>query len=79
MEGDEERYSNRSKERADLVIIFVIASLALTALFVALSYYCYISNKLSKRRSLNHPQFTHSELLNHLRVFVCLIFCFSFR
>lgn len=63
MEGDEERYSNRSKERADLVIIFVVASLALTALFVALSYYCYISNKLSKRRSLNLPQFTHSQLL----------------
>ncbi|KAK1404880.1 putative serine/threonine-protein kinase PBL7 [Heracleum sosnowskyi] len=56
MEGEENGYSNRSKERADLVIIFVVASLALTALFVALSYYCYISNKLSKRRSLNHPQ-----------------------
>ncbi|WOG98446.1 hypothetical protein DCAR_0417789 [Daucus carota subsp. sativus] len=57
MNGEEESYSsNRSKERADLVIIFVVASLSLTALLVALSYYCYISNKLSKRRSLNHHQ-----------------------
>lgn len=58
MEGEEERYSHRSKERADLVIIFVVASLALTALLVACSYYCYISNKLSKRRSSLHKTTT---------------------
>lgn len=37
------------KERAALVIIVVLASLALASLLVAFSYYCYIRNKVSKR------------------------------
>lgn len=71
MNGEDESY--RSKERADLVIIFVVASLSLTALLVALSYYCYISNKLSKRRSLNHHQ-TPSQLSSIL-CFLCVCVC----
>ena len=91
MNGEDESYgSNRSKERADLVIIFVVASLSLTALLVALSYYCYISNKLSKRRSLSHHQ-TPSQLSSivsflcvcvfnyFLRIFVCIKINFAFR
>ncbi|EEF42012.1 Serine/threonine-protein kinase PBS1, putative [Ricinus communis] len=37
------------KQRIALVAIVVIASLAVTSLLVAFSYYCYIRNKLSKR------------------------------
>ncbi|XP_030475101.2 probable serine/threonine-protein kinase PBL7 [Syzygium oleosum] len=43
-EGEYER-----KERAALVIIVVLASLAMASLLVAFSYYCYIRNKVSKR------------------------------
>ncbi|XP_026401162.1 probable serine/threonine-protein kinase PBL7 [Papaver somniferum] len=43
-EGDERR-----KEAIVLVVIVVLACLALVSLLVAFSYYCYITNKLSKR------------------------------
>ncbi|MCL7039898.1 hypothetical protein MKW94_013372, partial [Papaver nudicaule] len=43
-EGDDRR-----KEAIVLVIIVVLAALALVSLLVAFSYYCYITNKLSKR------------------------------
>ncbi|KAG6589238.1 putative serine/threonine-protein kinase PBL7, partial [Cucurbita argyrosperma subsp. argyrosperma] len=39
----------RRKEQLVLVAIVVLASLALVSLLVAFSYYCYISNKVSKR------------------------------
>ncbi|KAL0866255.1 hypothetical protein Bca101_045373 [Brassica carinata] len=47
----EEAYQR--KERASLVAIVVLACLALSSLFVAFSYYCYIRNKVSKRHRIN--------------------------
>lgn len=47
MDIGEEEY--RKKERLALVVIIVIASVAIASLFVAFSYYCYISNKVSRR------------------------------
>ncbi|KAF3778283.1 Inactive protein kinase [Nymphaea thermarum] len=38
------------KESIALVIIVVLAALAVVSLFVAFSYYCYIRNKVAKRR-----------------------------
>ncbi|XP_031503658.1 probable serine/threonine-protein kinase PBL7 [Nymphaea colorata] len=38
------------KESVALVIIVVLAALAVVSLFVAFSYYCYIRNKVAKRR-----------------------------
>ncbi|KAF5458619.1 hypothetical protein F2P56_022636 [Juglans regia] len=43
----EEAY--RSRERTVLVVIVVLASVAVSSLLVAFSYYCYIRNKVSKR------------------------------
>ncbi|CAH8310428.1 unnamed protein product [Eruca vesicaria subsp. sativa] len=51
MEETYEAY--RRKERASLVAIVVLACLALTSLFVAFSYYCYIRKKVSKRHRIN--------------------------
>ncbi|KAG2252271.1 hypothetical protein Bca52824_082407 [Brassica carinata] len=51
MEETEEAY--QKKERASLVAIVVLACLALSSLFVAFSYYCYIRNKVSKRHRIN--------------------------
>ncbi|XAR53973.1 Non-specific serine/threonine protein kinase [Bertholletia excelsa] len=39
----------KRKERTALVVIVVLASLAVASLFVAFSYYCYLSNKVSRR------------------------------
>uniref|UniRef100_A0A5B7CBG3 Putative serine/threonine-protein kinase CDL1 n=1 Tax=Davidia involucrata TaxID=16924 RepID=A0A5B7CBG3_DAVIN len=39
----------KRKESIALVVIVVLASLAVASLLVAFSYYCYISNKVSKR------------------------------
>ncbi|CAN8279949.1 unnamed protein product [Cochlearia groenlandica] len=50
METDE---ASQRKERAALVAIVVLACLALSSLFVAFSYYCYIRNKVSKRHKIN--------------------------
>ncbi|KAL0714861.1 hypothetical protein Bca4012_021840 [Brassica carinata] len=50
METDE---AYQRKERDSLVAIVVLACLALTSLFVAFSYYCYIRNKVSKRHRIN--------------------------
>uniref|UniRef100_A0A0D3DU78 Protein kinase domain-containing protein n=3 Tax=Brassica TaxID=3705 RepID=A0A0D3DU78_BRAOL len=50
METDE---AYQRKERDALVAIVVLACLALTSLFVAFSYYCYIRNKVSKRHRIN--------------------------
>ncbi|XP_047324874.1 probable serine/threonine-protein kinase PBL7 isoform X2 [Impatiens glandulifera] len=47
MESSDEIY--RRNERIGLVVIVVLASLSVATLFVALSYYCYINNKVSKR------------------------------
>lgn len=46
MEEDDEY---RRTERTALVVIVVLASLAVVALLVAFSYYCYIRNKVSKQ------------------------------
>ncbi|KAJ4885021.1 Protein kinase superfamily protein [Raphanus sativus] len=51
MEEREEAYQR--KERASLVAIVVLACLAVSSLFVAFSYYCYIRNKVSKRHRIN--------------------------
>ncbi|CAN6930744.1 unnamed protein product [Brassica oleracea] len=51
MEETEEAY--QKKERASLVAIVVLACLALSSLFVAFSYYCYIRIKVSKRHRIN--------------------------
>lgn len=56
--GDEEEY--RKRESLGLVIIIVIASVAMASLFVAFSYYCYISNKVS-RRLKNHLKLEQAE------------------
>ncbi|KAF3444003.1 hypothetical protein FNV43_RR13693 [Rhamnella rubrinervis] len=45
MEAEDEY---RRKERAALVAIVVLASVAVASLLVAFSYYCYIRNKVSK-------------------------------
>ncbi|VVB06193.1 unnamed protein product [Arabis nemorensis] len=50
METDE---AYQKKERAALVAIVVLACLALSSLFVAFSYYCYIRNRVSKRHRIN--------------------------
>ncbi|ESQ44212.1 hypothetical protein EUTSA_v10006022mg [Eutrema salsugineum] len=50
METDE---AYQRKERAALVAIVVLACLALSSLFVAFSYYCYIRNKVSKRHRIS--------------------------
>jgi hypothetical protein len=50
METDE---AYQKKERAALVAIVVLACLALSSLFVAFSYYCYIRNKVSKRHRIS--------------------------
>lgn len=39
----------QKKERTVLVIVLVFASVAISSLLVAFSYYCYIRNKVSKR------------------------------
>ena len=49
MEVEEDEY--KRKERIALLIIVVVASVAVAALLVAFSYYCYIRNRVSKRRS----------------------------
>ncbi|KAK7818777.1 inactive protein kinase [Quercus suber] len=49
MEVEEDEY--RRKERIALLIIVVVASVTVAALLVAFSYYCYIRNRVSKRRS----------------------------
>ncbi|XP_024026544.1 probable serine/threonine-protein kinase PBL7 isoform X2 [Morus notabilis] len=46
MEEAEEEY--RRRERVALVAIVVVASVAVASLMVALSYYCYIRNKVSR-------------------------------
>ncbi|XWS41130.1 hypothetical protein CRYUN_Cryun17cG0053600 [Craigia yunnanensis] len=53
----EEEYSYsyyRRKERIALVAIVVLASVAVTSLLVAFSYYCYIRNKVLSKRSKSH-------------------------
>ncbi|KAF3966526.1 hypothetical protein CMV_009384 [Castanea mollissima] len=49
MEVEEDEY--KRKERIALLIIVVVASVAVAALLVAFSYYCYIRNRVSKRRN----------------------------
>lgn len=44
----EEEDEYRRKERVVLAAIVVVASIAVASLLVALSYYCYIRNKVSK-------------------------------
>lgn len=39
----------QKKERTVLVIVLVFASVAISSLLVAFSYYCYIHSKVSKR------------------------------
>lgn len=55
MEETDEAY--RRKERAALVAIVVLACLALSSLFVAFSYYCYIRNRVSKRHRISKSKF----------------------
>ena len=55
----EEAY--QKKERASLVAIVVLACLALSSLFVAFSYYCYIRNKVSKRHRINKSKHNNSD------------------
>ncbi|CAL5394665.1 unnamed protein product [Camellia sinensis] len=52
MEAGEEEY--KMKERIAVVVIVSLASVAVASLLVACIYYCYISNKLSKRQ--NNPK-----------------------
>ncbi|KAF3498239.1 hypothetical protein DY000_02056590 [Brassica cretica] len=52
METDE---AYQRKERDALVAIVVLACLALTSLFVAFSYYCYIRNKVELLSRLRSP------------------------
>lgn len=52
MEAGEEEY--KLKERIAVVVIVSLASVAVASLLVACIYYCYISNKLSKRQ--NNPK-----------------------
>ncbi|XP_054813571.1 probable serine/threonine-protein kinase PBL7 [Prosopis cineraria] len=57
METDDEY---KRKAEIALVVIVVLASLAVVALLVALSYYCYIRNKVAQRRK-NRKDFDNSE------------------
>ncbi|XP_028807743.1 probable serine/threonine-protein kinase PBL7 [Neltuma alba] len=50
----------KRKAEIALVVIVVLASLAVVALLVALSYYCYIRNKVAQRRK-NQKNVDHSE------------------
>lgn len=52
MEAGEDEY--KMKERIAVVVIVSLASVAVASLLVACIYYCYISNKLSKRQ--NNPK-----------------------
>ncbi|CAN8254251.1 unnamed protein product [Cochlearia groenlandica] len=63
-----EAYQN--KERAALVAIVVVACLSLSSLFIAFSYYCYIRNKVSKRRKIckTFDSEEKGDCLNHLQV-----------
>ncbi|KAL6975938.1 non-specific serine,threonine protein kinase, partial [Sarracenia purpurea var. burkii] len=47
MEAEEDY---KRKERIALVTILVLASVAVASLFLAFSYYCYITSKVSKRQ-----------------------------
>ncbi|OVA00113.1 Protein kinase domain [Macleaya cordata] len=63
-EGDERR-----KEAIVLVVIVVLACLALVSLLVAFSYYCYITNKLSKRlKSSKRSDFGEKGGLSNIQV-----------
>ncbi|XP_059452031.1 probable serine/threonine-protein kinase PBL7 [Corylus avellana] len=69
MEADEEY---RRKERIVLVLIVVVASVAVSSLLVAFSYYCYIRNKVSKRlQRADHEDNVNLQLVaeNGLQVF----------
>ncbi|KAI9083082.1 hypothetical protein K1719_034986 [Acacia pycnantha] len=50
----------KRKAEIALVVIVVLASLAVVALLVALSYYCYIRNKVAHRRK-NQKSVDHNE------------------
>lgn len=49
----------RRRERVALVAIVVLASVAVASLLVALSYYCYIRNKVSRlaKNRASEPRF----------------------
>lgn len=47
MEEEDEGY--KRNERIALVAILVMASVAVASLFVTFIYYCYITNKVSRR------------------------------
>lgn len=51
MEAEDEY---RRKGRVALVAIVVLASLAVSSLLVAFSYYCYIRNKVTKHLKNNN-------------------------
>ncbi|KAK6919700.1 Serine-threonine/tyrosine-protein kinase, catalytic domain [Dillenia turbinata] len=57
---ESEDYEER-KERAALVAVVVLTSLAVASLLIALSYYCYIRNKISKRLKFQKGQFSLAE------------------
>lgn len=69
METDE---AYQKKERAALVAIVVLACLALSSLFVAFSYYCYIRNKVSKRHRISKSKLNNLHLFLSLPAFLVL-------
>uniref|UniRef100_A0A803P2Y1 Uncharacterized protein n=1 Tax=Cannabis sativa TaxID=3483 RepID=A0A803P2Y1_CANSA len=56
MEADDEE---RRKERVVLAAIVVFASIAVASLLVALSYYCYIRNKVTRLGKKNRSSEPH--------------------
>ncbi|CAI9089187.1 OLC1v1023707C4 [Oldenlandia corymbosa var. corymbosa] len=59
MEAKDDDYTR--KDRAVLVTVVVFASLAVASVFVALSYYCYIRNKVSKRLKTTNKRIEYEE------------------
>jgi hypothetical protein len=63
MEGEYKR-----EESVALLVIVVLAALSLASLLIAFSYYCYISNKVSKHlKSLN----ANGEFLDNVYLDLC--------
>jgi hypothetical protein len=62
MEGEYKR-----EESVALLVIVVLAALSLASLLIAFSYYCYISNKVSK-----HLKSLNGELKGSMFFWVCV-------
>lgn len=78
-----ETESEYRKERAALVAVVVLASVAVASLLVAFSYYCYIRNKVSLRLKshASEPHFTlsYKDCADVSLKFMKICFFFSFK